>query len=137
MTGGVHHLELWVADLDAALPPWRWLLERLGWAPMSTWPDGASWRLGEVYLVLESGPDVTGVRHERTRPGLNHLAFHAGSRAELDALVADAGAHGWRLLFADRHPHAGGPEHYAAYLEDGAGFEVELVADVTAGSATA
>jgi hypothetical protein len=31
-------------------------------------------------------------------------------------------------MFADRHPYAGGPEHYAAYLESGEGFEVELVA---------
>ena len=36
--------------------------------------------------------------------------------------------HGWSLLFADRHPGAGGPAHYAAYLEDAQGFEVELVA---------
>jgi catechol 2,3-dioxygenase-like lactoylglutathione lyase family enzyme len=143
--GGLHHLELWVADLDAALPPWRWLLERLGWLPMRTWPGGASWRFGEAYLVLESGPDVIRSGHERTRPGLNHVAFHAGGRGELDALVADAGAHGWRLLFADRHPYAGGPEHYAAYLEDAAGFEVELVAapvppvdpELTAGSGSA
>ena len=127
--GGLHHLELWVEDLDAALPPWRWLLERLGWAPMRTWPGGASWGLGDAYLVLEAGPDVVRGRHERTRPGLNHVAFHAGARAELDALVADAGAQGWRLMFADRHPYAGGPEHYAAYLEDAAGFEVELVAE--------
>ena len=48
MTGGLHHLELWVADLDAALPPWRWLLERLGWVPMRTWPAGASWRFGAM-----------------------------------------------------------------------------------------
>jgi catechol 2,3-dioxygenase-like lactoylglutathione lyase family enzyme len=127
--GGVHHLELWVEDLDAALPGWRWLLERLGWQPMSTWPAGVSWQLGPVYLVLEAGPDVVRARHERTRPGLNHLALHAGTRAELDALVAGAPAHGWRLLFADRHPYAGGPDHYAAYLEDAAGFEVELVAE--------
>jgi hypothetical protein len=36
--------------------------------------------------------------------------------------------HGWTLLFPDRHPHAGGPDHYAAYLENTDGFEVELVA---------
>jgi hypothetical protein len=30
-------------------------------------------------------------------------------------------------LFQDRHPYAGGPEHYAAYLEDEQGYEVELV----------
>ncbi|WP_343047992.1 hypothetical protein [Cellulomonas humilata] len=46
----------------------------------------------------------------------------------MDALVRDAPAHGWSLLFADRHPYAGGREHYAAYLEDAQGFEVELVA---------
>jgi catechol 2,3-dioxygenase-like lactoylglutathione lyase family enzyme len=28
----------------------------------------------------------------------------------------------------DRHPYAGGPEHYAAYLASTDGFEVELVA---------
>lgn len=35
----------------------------------------------------------------------------------------------WRLDDVDRHPHAGGPETYAAYLETPDGFEVELVAD--------
>ncbi len=33
-------------------------------------------------------------------------------------------------MFPDRHPFAGGPENYAAYMEDAAGFEVELAADV-------
>jgi len=32
-------------------------------------------------------------------------------------------------MFSDLHPHAGGPQHYAAYLENYDGFEVELVAD--------
>lgn len=30
-------------------------------------------------------------------------------------------------MFADRHPHAGGTEHIAGYLENADGFEVELV----------
>jgi hypothetical protein len=37
-------------------------------------------------------------------------------------------AHGWTLLFPDRHPHAGGPHHYAADLANTDHFEVELVA---------
>ncbi len=32
-------------------------------------------------------------------------------------------------MFQDRHPFAGGPDHYAAYLEDDDGYEVELVAE--------
>jgi hypothetical protein len=42
--------------------------------------------------------------------------------------VAEAPDYGWQLLFSDRHPYAGGPSHYAAYLENAEGFEVEVVA---------
>ena len=34
---------------------------------------------------------------------------------------------GWRELFADRYPHAGGPSHTALFLENSEGFEVEIV----------
>ncbi|UZN03655.1 VOC family protein [Cellulomonas sp. S1-8] len=71
---------------------------------------------------------VVGTPHERRRPGLNHVAFHAGASQDVDALTVTAQEHGWTLLFPDRHPHAGGPDHYAAYLEGPDGFEVELVA---------
>lgn len=127
--GGLHHLEIWVADLDGAVRSFGWLLAELGWAQEGSWPAGRSWRYGEAYLVLEAGPDVADGGHERLRPGLNHLAFHAGTRDEVDRLVAGCGDHGWRLMFPDRHPYAGGPQHYAAYLEGESGFEVELVAE--------
>jgi probable phosphoglycerate mutase len=78
--------------------------------------------------VWVDDPDVQAGGHERRRPGLNHLAFHAGSCLEVDRLVVGAAEHGWTLLFPDRHPFAGGPQHYAAYLESEDGFEVELVA---------
>jgi hypothetical protein len=59
---------------------------------------------------------------------LNHLAFHAGSRGDVDGLAAEGPSHGWTLLFPDKHPYAGGSDHYAAYLANIDGFEVELVA---------
>lgn len=124
----LHHVELWVPDLERAVTSWGWLLERLGCEPYQDWPAGRSWRMGETYVVLERSPALTDDRHDRMRPGLNHLAFHVRGRAELDALVREAPGHGWTLLFPERHPYAGGPEHYAAYLENTDGFEVELVA---------
>ncbi|MCK2221231.1 VOC family protein [Actinomadura sp. ATCC 31491] len=126
--GVLHHVEIWVPDLGRAVRSWGWLLESLGYRTFQEWPDGRSWRLGETYLVLERSPALSADRHDRRRPGLNHLAFHAGGRAEVDALTARAPAHGWTLLFPERHPHAGGERHYAAYLADEDGFEVELVA---------
>ncbi|HIZ38193.1 MAG TPA: VOC family protein [Candidatus Ruania gallistercoris] len=126
--GSVHHIELWVPDLDRAKQEWGWLLSRLGYQPYQDWSAGHSWRLGTAYLVVEQSPALTAAEHDRHRPGLNHLALHAGTRATVDALTTEAPAHGWSLLFADRHPHAGGPDHYAAYLANSDGFEVELVA---------
>ena len=101
---------------------------RLGYHLGDDWGHGQAWELGSLYVVVEAGPDVVAGRHERTRAGLNHLAFHGGSRAEVDALVDACGEGGWTLMFADTHPYAGGPQHYAAYLESGEGFEVEVVA---------
>jgi len=127
--GRLHHLELWVGDLPAVLDAWWWLLGELGFQERDQWADGISWTgPGGEYLVLEQGPDVRADRHDRLRPGLNHLAFWAGTESDVDRLVAAGPEHGWTPLFADRYPFAGGPAHYAAYLESVDGFEVELVA---------
>ena len=126
--GGLHHVELWVPDLTRARREWGWLLGQLGYEPFQDWDDGCSWRLGGTYLVVEQSPALTASHHDRLRPGLNHLAFHAGPREAVDALAAAGPAHGWTLLFPETHPYAGGPDHYAAYLANTDGFEVELVA---------
>jgi catechol 2,3-dioxygenase-like lactoylglutathione lyase family enzyme len=128
VTGLIHHVELWVPDLDRAAGSWGWLLAELGYRPFQRWADGVSFRLRSSYIVLEQSPDLIPGSHERCRAGLNHLAFHAADRAQVDRLAAAGPQHGWRLLFADRHPHAGGPDQYAAYLENADGYEVEIVA---------
>jgi catechol 2,3-dioxygenase-like lactoylglutathione lyase family enzyme len=110
MRGSLHHVELWVPDLGRAREQWGWLLGVLGYGQFQDWEHGRSWQLGGTYLVIEQSPALTASGHDRLRPGMNHLAFHAGSRQHVDALAADGPAHGWTLLFPDRHPHAGGPD---------------------------
>ena len=126
--GRLHHVELWVPDLARALRSWSWMLTELGYQQYQDWPAGRSWRLGETYIVIEQSPALAADTHDRLRPGLNHLAFHAGTPARVAVLAEGAASHGWQLLFADRHPFAGGPDHHAAYVADEDGFEVELVA---------
>lgn len=89
---GLHHIEIWVADLDGAREEWGGLLRE--WFPR-----------------------------------VNHLALSAGPASRVDALMAAAGGFGWTALYQERYPHAGGPQHYAGWLENSAGFKVELVAD--------
>ncbi|MEL6894322.1 MAG: VOC family protein [Actinomycetota bacterium] len=126
--GHLHHVEIWVADFETAEPSWGWLLGELGYRPFHAWTNGKSWKLGATYIVVEQSSDTRDLAHDRLAPGLNHLAFHGGSQADVDRLVDACTEHGWSLLFADRHPYAGGPDHYAAYLENVDGFEVELCA---------
>src|SRR5450759_3235188 len=116
--GTLHHVELWVPDLGRAADSWGWLLTSLGYQLYQDWPGGRSWRAGHTYIVVEQSPDLAPGGHERRRAGLNHLAFHLGSHEQADELAALAPDHGWRLMFADRHPHAGGDQHYATYLEN-------------------
>lgn len=53
-----------------------------------------------------------------------------GTLHHIELWVPDLGRakHGWVQLFQDKYPHAGGPGHYAAYLTNSDGFELELVA---------
>jgi hypothetical protein len=128
MRPALHHVELWTADLTAVEDSWRWLLTTIGWSDGDAWNGGRTWRHPDgTYIVLEQSTDVVGTGHDRLRPGLNHLAVNCSGREVLDSLRAEAAAHGWSELFADRYPHAGGAAHTALFLENAQGFEVEIV----------
>ncbi|MET4096615.1 VOC family protein [Arthrobacter sp. UYCu712] len=126
--GALHHVELWVPDLARATAEWGWILENLGYEAYQSWSHGTSWRLGRTYIVVEESPDLSSREHHRTAPGLNHLAFHAGSAEQVDELAGAAPLHGWIPLFPEKYPFAGGLGNHAAYLANSDGFEIELVA---------
>ena len=124
----LHHLTLWVPELDRAEASWCWLLGRLGYERVAAidnvvllrHPDGPT-------IALEQSSDmVPGMLYSRMRPGLNHLAFLVPAGAVLADIVSGAAEHGWTTLPTDGHPIAGGGE--VVYLEDRDGFEVELIA---------
>lgn len=86
--GTLHHVELWVPDLGRAIASLGWLLEELGYQQFQDWAAGRSWRFGPTYLVVEQSPALTADRHDRCRPGLNHLAFHVKDAATVERLAA-------------------------------------------------
>ncbi len=127
--GLIHHIELYVSDLKKTIDFWGWLLEELGYSPFQEWDSGRSWKLGETYLVFVQAEDkFLDVSYHRCRVGLNHLAFYASSRKQLNELTDKLQEKGIRILYTDKHPFAGGPDHYAVYFEDPDRMKVELVA---------
>lgn len=123
----LHHVTLWVTDLDGAAPAWSWLLAELGYVLDGHGPRLVYRHPDGLAVVLEESADmVPGALYSRMRPGLNHLAFRVPPDREVGDLVAAAVAHGWTALPTGGHPIAGGAA--VAFLEGPSGFEVELVA---------
>lgn len=127
--GLLHHVELYVSNLDKSRDFWGWFLESLGYEQFQSWPEGISWKLGETYLVLVQVEErFQDPPYHRCRTGLNHLAFHAESREHVDAVTKELGRRGQAVLYEDKHPYAGGPDYYAVFFEDPDRMKIELVA---------
>lgn len=112
----IHHVELWMADLELAKEQWGPVLVALGCEPYQLWANGISWRKDNAYIVIEQSPAlVADPRYDRMRAGLNHLAVR-GNRAT----IAAAHASGWveRVDTGD-----------AVHMIDGQGFELEIRLD--------
>lgn len=133
--GQLHHVEIYVSELSRSLAFWGPFLGRLGYAEVARWGEpgtddaGSSWALGGTYLCFVQAPrSHLGAGYHRKRVGLNHLAFHAAGRAQVDDFRAWVREQAWPMLYDGRYPFAGGPGYYALYLEDPDRIKVELVA---------
>lgn len=130
MTKGLlHHIEIYVSDLKKSTEFWGWFLEELGYKVFQKWEAGRSWKIGDTYIVFVQTEDrFLDVPYHRCQVGLNHLAFHADSRQQVDHMTEKLKSEGFTILYAEKHPFAGGDNHYAVYFEDPDRIKVELVA---------
>ncbi|EDL66280.1 VOC family protein [Bacillus sp. SG-1] len=125
----LHHVEIYVSDIKKSREFWGWFLEELGYQSYQKWESGQSWKMNETYLVFVQAEDrFLEVPYHRCRVGLNHLAFHATSREQVDEMTNKLKDKGIEILYPDKHPYAGGESYYALFLEDPDRIKVELVA---------
>lgn len=129
MKGTLHHVELYVRDLETSRQFWSWLLVRLGYQLYQEWDAGFSYVLGDTYIVFVQVEDrFLDIPYHRCRAGLNHLAFHAGTREFVDQITDELRSRGVHILYQDRHPFAGGEDYYAVFFEDPDRMKVEITA---------
>lgn len=129
----IHHVELYVSDLERSIHFWTPFTALLGYTP-DRWSGGINYVRGDddPYLCLVPAPAAhLAAGYHRQRVGLNHLAFRGESRAQVDRVADWVLATGNVLLYADRHPHAGGPDYYAVFCEDPDRIKLEVVAPRT------
>ncbi len=129
MRGQLHHVEINVSSLEKSREFWSWFLGRLGYKKYQSWKQGASWKLGSTYIVIvQTREKHLTIPYHRSATGLNHLAFHAGWRKEVDIITKELRPKRINILYTTKHPFAGGPDHYAVYFEDPDRIKVELIA---------
>jgi len=127
--GVIHHIEIYVSDLEKSLTFWGWLLEELGYEAYQEWEQGKSYKLDSSYLVfVQTEEEYLHIPYHRKGIGLNHLAFYGESREYVDSLTKQLRKKGINILYEDRHPYAGGDDYYAVFFEDPDRIKVEVVA---------
>ena len=129
MNGTLHHIEVNVADLEKTVAFWKWLLtEKFDYSIFQSWESGISFKYGHTYLVFvqTEGRFLQNPFH-RKNAGLNHIAFHCNSQGFVDALTRELEQKNMSILYRDKHPYAGGKEHYAVFFEDPDRIKVEVV----------
>ncbi|BCB04057.1 VOC family protein [Bacillus sp. KH172YL63] len=127
--GLLHHVEIYVSNLEKSTSFWSWFLKDLGYESFQKWDQGYSWKLGDTYLVfVQTEEQHLDVPYHRCRTGLNHLAFHAASRERVDEMTDKLKEKNVKILYEDKHPFAGGENYYAVFFEDPDRIKVEFVA---------
>ncbi|MFP7298858.1 VOC family protein [Neobacillus niacini] len=125
----LHHVEIYVSNLQKSIEFWGWLLPELGYELYQKWDSGVSWNHQETYLVFVQAEErYLDIPYHRSRVGLNHLAFHGNSRKHIDEMTQILLEKGIQILYKDKHPYAGGKDYYAVFFEDPDRIKVELVA---------
>ena len=73
----LHHITIWVPDLERADESWSWLLGELGYTRDDSSGPVLLFRhpVGFTLALEQSDDMVPGMLHSRLRPGMNHLAF--------------------------------------------------------------
>jgi len=91
MEGVLHHVEIYVSNLEQSTRFWKWLLtEKFTYTIYAQWGSGISFKLADTYIVfVQTEPQHLGSGYHRKNTGLNHLAFHCSSRQFVDTLTAE------------------------------------------------
>jgi catechol 2,3-dioxygenase-like lactoylglutathione lyase family enzyme len=131
MSGELHHIELYVSNLNRSREFWGWLLcDIFKYEPYQLWDKGMSFRREGCYIVLvQTEERFQSPKYHRCRTGLNHIAFQVDTREEVDVLTEELRLRRVKILYEDRHPHAGGPDSYAVFFEDPDRIKVEVVSN--------
>jgi catechol 2,3-dioxygenase-like lactoylglutathione lyase family enzyme len=127
--GNIKHVEINVSNFEKSKPFYKDFLEWLGYKRIVDGKDFAGWGNGETMIFVTYLERYKDSGFHRRQVGLNHIAFQAKSRADVDRLHSEfLVPRSIRVLY-------GGPKeyteyrkgYYAVYFEDPDRIKLEFV----------
>jgi diadenosine tetraphosphate (Ap4A) HIT family hydrolase/catechol 2,3-dioxygenase-like lactoylglutathione lyase family enzyme len=126
--GSLHHLDLTVTDLARSTAFYASWLPSVGFRRIEDCPEGPLWRGERFELGLQAATPLGAKRgHDRSSPGLHHLAFDAPSEAAVDRLYASLVERGAVILDPPARYDHYAPGYYAVFFADPDGLKLEYV----------
>jgi catechol 2,3-dioxygenase-like lactoylglutathione lyase family enzyme len=130
MKGILHHIEIYVSDLNKTIEFYDWFLPELGYEIYQDWEFGRSYKLNDTYIVfVQTEEKYLEPPYHRKRTGLNHLAFFGDSKEFIDKITDKLKSRNITILYENRHPFA--EKYYAVYFEDPDRMKIEIVSNPT------
>lgn len=134
--GLIHHIDLTVTDAPRSRIFYDAVLGFLGYRRSADHDHGSDWDRGGTPFhsigIVEARGEGAARAHDRTSPGLHHLAWTADSQGDVDALhqlLCDISA---TILDAPADYPQYGPTYYALFFADPDGLKLEYVYGATA-----
>jgi catechol 2,3-dioxygenase-like lactoylglutathione lyase family enzyme len=121
------HIDLNVSDYAKSIRFYDMILLPLGWKRMSCRTDFTTYSDGTMKICLGQTEDKY-IPHgfHRKKTGLNHLAFYANSKAELETFHKDVLQKNNIPTLYENGPY-GDDDYYAVYFEDPDRMKIEVV----------
>ena len=132
--GPLSHLDLNVSDPVASIRFYGLVLEYLGYVRHDIDDTRAWWSIthadGTTFGIEIRPPREPAARahHERYSPGIDHLAFHASSRTDVEGVALMLEAAGVEVVDPPAE-YDYSPGYYATAFDDPDGIRLEVVHD--------
>jgi glyoxylase I family protein len=126
LLGSINHIGLTVSDMARSAGFYEALLTHLGFSRADDTPEHILWAgPGGALEIAPVRPALADRKHDRYAVGMHHLAFHAPSRADVDAAFTKLQAMGAEITDAPAE-YDYLPGYYAVYFLDPDGIKLEV-----------